>query len=232
LQSFANAPGLGRISIAQLHYAQPVANASIFEDWNKIEHVQSTTAIHTLAELTVMMNEGLANGIRQTQWDVSFKVDRDLFTFLVDIFYARLATVESETGFFPSISIQAITAGQLKGMQKNGGNALGLDPSNGPYFIMNLSCRWTNASDDDNILALFSDVIKRVKAEAQRKGLDNNYIYMNYGSQFQDPIASYGAANVEKLKAISAKYDPVAVFQKLHPGHFKLEKGAPNLNMP
>lgn len=179
-----------------------------------------------------MMNQGLTDGLRQTQWDVTFKVDRDLFTFLVNTFYTDLPSVQDATGFFPSISIQAITAGQLKGMQKNGGNALGLNPSKGPYFVMNMSSRWANASDDVRILAFFSNIIKKVKAEAQSKGLDNDYIYMNYASQFEDPISSYGAANVKKLKAVSAKYDPASVFINLMPGHFKLGKGAPNPDMP
>ena len=93
-----------------------------------------------------MMNQGLTDGLRQTQWDVTFKVDRDLFTFLVNTFYADFPTVQDAESFFPSISIQAITAGQLKGMQKNGGNALGLDPSKGPFFVMNMSSRWAKAN--------------------------------------------------------------------------------------
>lgn len=48
----------------------------------------------------------------------------------------------------------------------------------------------------------------------------------------QDPIASYGSANVKKLKGISIKYDPASIFIKLMPGHFKLGKGAPNLDLP
>lgn len=179
-----------------------------------------------------MMNQGLTDGLRQTQWDVTFKVDRDLFTFLVNTFYAELPAVQDATGFSPSISIQAITAGQLKGMQKKGTNALGLNPTNGPYFIMNMSSRWANASDDARILAFFSSIIRKVKAEAKSKGVDNDYIYMNYASQFEDPIASYGPANVAKLKAVSAKYDPQSVFINLMPGHFKLGKGAPNPNVP
>ncbi|OSS47427.1 hypothetical protein B5807_07492 [Epicoccum nigrum] len=230
--SFSYTPTIGKIGIAQLDYAQPVANASIFSDWNAITHLQSTTDIHTLAELTIMMNQGLTDGLRQTQWDVTFQVDRDLFTFLVNTFYADFPTVQDAESFFPSISIQAITAGQLKGMQKNGGNALGLDASKGPFFVMNMSSRWAKASDDDRILTFFSNIIKKVKTEAQSKGLDNEYIYMNYASQFEDPISSYGAANVKKLKTVSAKYDPASVFLDLMPGHFKLGKGAPNPNMP
>lgn len=179
-----------------------------------------------------MMNQGLTDGLRQTQWDVTFKVNRDLFTFLVNTFYADLPVVQDATGFFPSISIQAITAGQLKGMQKNGGNALGLNPEKGPFFVMNMSARWAEASDDARILAFFSSIIKKVKDEALSKGLDNEYIYMNYASQFEDPIGSYGAANVKRLKAVSAKYDPASIFINLMPGHFKLGKGAPNPKIP
>ncbi|CAO2647390.1 Nn.00g083120.m01.CDS01 [Neocucurbitaria sp. VM-36] len=230
--SFGNIAQLGKIAIVQMHYARPVANASVFDDLNAIQHVQSNTNISTLADLTIKMNEGAADGLRQTQWDVSFKVNRELFTFLINTFYTNLPSVQNLASAFPTISIQAITAGQLKGMQKNGGNALGLDASKGPYFVMNMSSRWSNAADDVAILKFFSTVIKQVKAEAQKKGLDNAYIYMNYASQFQDPIASYGAANVRKLKKVSAKYDPHGVFQDLQPGHFKLGKGPPNPNMP
>ncbi|KAH7396261.1 hypothetical protein BKA66DRAFT_438213 [Pyrenochaeta sp. MPI-SDFR-AT-0127] len=230
--SFGGIAGLGKIAIVQMHHAQPVVNASAFSDLNAIAHVQSNTAISSLADLTIKMNEGSTDGLRQTQWDASFKVDRDLFSFLINAFYTLLPSVQSLPGAFPTISIQAITEGQLKGMQKKGGNALGLNPAKGPYFIMNMSSRWNNAADDAAFLKFFSTIIKHVKAEAQSKGLDNAYIYMNYASQFDDPIASYGGANVKKLKDVSKKYDPSGVFQDLQPGHFKLAKGPPNTNMP
>ncbi|KAJ4359110.1 hypothetical protein N0V95_002434 [Ascochyta clinopodiicola] len=100
-------------------------------------------------------------------------------------------------------------------MQKNGGNVLE-----------------ANASEDARILAFVSAVMKKAKAEAQDKGLGNDYVYMNYASQFQDPTGSYEKANVEKLKAVSAKYDPGSVLLDLMPGHFKLGKGVQSPNMP
>ncbi|KAH9882529.1 hypothetical protein J1614_000765 [Plenodomus biglobosus] len=230
--SFGNIAELGKIAIVQMHHAQPISNATVFSDLNVIQYAISNTNISSLGDLTIKMNEGAGDGLRQTQWDVSFKVDRRLFTFLISTFYALLPDIQGLDGAFPTISIQAITEGQLKGMQKNGGNALGLDAAKGPLFIMNMSSRWNNAADDAAILRFFSTVIKQVKAEAQKRGLDNDYIYMNYASQFEDPIASYGAANVQRLLAVSKKYDPTGVFQDLHPGHFKLAKGPPNSDMP
>jgi hypothetical protein len=230
--SFGNIAGVGKIAIVQMHYAQPIANASVFSDFDALTPIASNTAVGSLADMAVKMNEGAADGLRQTQWDVTLKVNRELFTFLINTFYTLLPDVQNFAGAFPTISIQAITTGQLNGMQKNGGNALGLNVAKGPYFVMNMSSRWSNAADDAAILKFFSTIIKNVKAEAKSKGLDNEYIYMNYASQFEDPISSYGAANVNRLRKISKKYDPQQVFQELHPGHFKLGGKAPNANMP
>lgn len=55
---------------------------------------------------------------------------------------------------------------------------------------------------------------------------------MNYASQYLDPLGSYGATNVAKMKTVSHKYDPAQVFQELQPGHFKLDAGAPAGPMP
>lgn len=56
--------------------------------------------------------------------------------------------------------------------------------------------------------------------------MDNEYLYMNYASQFQDVVPSYNATNHARLVSIAEKYDPDGVFQRLQPGYFKLN-GAP-----
>ncbi|CAI9628457.1 unnamed protein product [Alternaria burnsii] len=232
--SFGFTPSIGKIAIVQTHYAQPIANPPIFNEIRALSPVMDDTAFGTLANMTMKMNGGRAEealGNRQTMWDVSLKVDRELYTYLVDTFYTLLPEIQAVEGLSPYISIQAITEGQLKGMQKNGGNALGLDAGKGPYFVMNMSAWWKKASDDATVLKFFSTVMKNVKAYAEGKDLDNDYIYMNYASEFEDPLASYGSANMAKLIAVSKKYDPAQVFQKLHPGYFKLGQGAPNKNM-
>ncbi|EUC41052.1 hypothetical protein COCMIDRAFT_30127 [Bipolaris oryzae ATCC 44560] len=220
--SFGSIPSVGKIAIVQTHYAQPVANASVFADINALTPISDNTGIASHSEMTIKLNGGSPNdtlGSLQTNWDVTFKVDRDLFTFLVDTFYSEITAIQN-------------IKGQLKGMQKNGGNALGLSSANGPIFIMNLSASFADPTGEAAVLKCYSGIIKKVKAEAQRKGVDNDYIYINYASEFMDPIASYGTDNVAKLIAVSKKYDPAQVFQNLSPGYFKLAKGPPNPNMP
>ena len=48
------------------------------------------------------------------------------------------------------------------------------------------------------------------------------WIYLNYADKSQDPLASYGSENVQKMRDVAAKYDPKQIFQKLCPGGFKI----------
>ena len=94
-----------------------------------------------------------------------------------------------------------------------------------------VSMKWSNKADDVRLNQFAAKVKDRVLAAAAAKGKTSSYIYMNYASPWQDPIAGYGAGNKAKLKAISQKYDPARVFQTLQPGYFKLD-GAPFGNSP
>ena len=62
----------------------------------------------------------------------------------------------------------------------------------------------------------------KINALAQSMGLLHEFEYLNYADSSQNPIASYGADNVRRLRAMSRKYDPHGVFQRQVPGGFKL----------
>lgn len=47
---------------------------------------------------------------------------------------------------------------------------------------------------------------------------------MNDAGYQQNPLASYGAANLNTLKSVSKKYDPKQVFQKLQNTGFLVSK--------
>jgi hypothetical protein len=47
-----------------------------------------------------------------------------------------------------------------------------------------------------------------VNATAHQLGLGHRYIYQNYASAAQNVFWGYGEENLEKLRAVSRKYDP------------------------
>lgn len=109
-------------------------------------------------------------------------------------------------------------------MTKNGGNPLGLSAEDGPFYIIQISCWWNNEDDDAAFYNMISTVLTRIKDVASSLGVQNDYVYMNYASQFQDVISSYGSENKARLKGIAERYDPRQVFQTLQPGYFKLDR--------
>ncbi|KAK8076221.1 FAD binding domain-containing protein [Apiospora phragmitis] len=61
-----------------------------------------------------------------------------------------------------------------------------------------------------------------VEAAAAALDAGTRWLYLNYCDPSQNPLASYGAEAVERLKVVSRKYDPEGVFQKRVPGGFKI----------
>ena len=57
---------------------------------------------------------------------------------------------------------------------------------------------------------------------SKARGTFESWIDLNHADTTQDPIASYGTVSQAKLIALSKKYDPHGVFQRLVPGGFKL----------
>ncbi|KAF2821615.1 FAD binding domain-containing protein [Ophiobolus disseminans] len=223
--SFALQNGI-QLAAADLEYSEPTPWPAIFADWKAIPAAQDLTAITNLTTVTRNLGAGIPEGIQETYWDYTYKLDRDLMKFSIDTFFGLMPAIADAPDLLPVLSFQAITVPAMEKMQQNGGNALGLDPKDGPVYICNLAIMWTNAADNDRIHKFSNTLYQRINAEAAKKGLTNDYIYMNYASPWQDVISSYGAANKQRLKKIAAVYDPTAVFQRLQPGYFKLE-GAP-----
>jgi hypothetical protein len=85
---------------------------------------------------------------------------------------------------------------------------------------------WQGAEQDALFQQAGADLVDRIRAYAVSIGADNPYLYLDYADITQDPLASYGAENVKKMKAAAKKYDPQGVFQNLVPGGFKISKVA------
>lgn len=62
------------------------------------------------------------------------------------------------------------------------------------------------------------------KELGEKRGSYLPFKYMNDASRDENPLRSYPTANLERLKAIAAKYDPLGVFQRLQNGGFLLSK--------
>lgn len=213
-----------KLAVNELWYTEPNGNnAAIFDKVKKIVAISDDTQNRTLADYTRKVDGDNINGRREMYYTLTTKASLEVAEAAKDIFFEEIKPVSGLAGAFPAMIWQAFTIGELKEMTKNGGNPLGLSAKDGPLYIILIACWWEKEEDDAAIYQMISTVLERIKAKAASLGLQNDYIYMNYASMFQDVISSYGPDNKARLKDVASKYDPTRLFQELQPGYFKLD---------
>jgi FAD/FMN-containing dehydrogenase len=221
------------IANVELEYADPTPNATVLAEYNAISGaVQDQTGVKSLAQLTsALAGSATGAGLRQAFWTWSAKLDEDLATTIKDTFFEEVKAITDAANLTAAISFQVITEPILEKTTVRGGNALGLSAADGPLMNLLIALRWSDTADDSRLNKFAATVKDRAVAAAKAAGKHEDYLYMNYASPWQDPVAGYGAANKAKLQQISKKYDPTGVFEKLQPGYFKLG-GAPKSGDP
>lgn len=219
-----------KLASTELWYGKPDGgSAPVFDGFNAITAIADTTQNRYLPEYVDVLNSSNPYGFREVYYGLTVKADPRIAALARDIFFEELPAIENLAGANPVLIYQGITEGQIEHMSRDGGNPLGLDVSKGPLYLMHIACWWQDAADDAAIYETVSKILSRINAEAKAMGVGNDYVYMNYASTFQNVIQSYGPDNAAKLKSVGRLYDPTGVFQRLQPGHFKLDR-APTPN--
>lgn len=128
---------------------------------------------------------------------------------------SKLATLCS---FFP------LTQAMIQHGIANGGNSMGLEEmsqgQNGALFLASLAIN--GAENEALAFPLVKKWVDAVDDYATSLDINWGWRFLNYAHLFQDPIASYGNATAEKIRAASDKYDPAKVFQNLRSSGHKI----------
>lgn len=177
----------------------------------------------------------------------STRVDLRLYQDIYEAFQAASAEFSNTTGGAMQMSLQPLTSQAVMEGQKRGGNALGFSlisqnckpvptqlltlplPSDPCYKLQLTACSvftavvsWTLDVHDhfahDTIVRLGQTVSDLAKS----RNLSLPHLNPNDATFSQDPLHSFGATSLTRLKAVSAKYDPEGVFQTQQDGGFLL----------
>jgi hypothetical protein len=104
-------------------------------------------------------------------------------------------------------------------------NSLGFGPDETPekdLIFLKIIFTFEDAAATEGFEEALKDLVGSIEALAKEEGVYHRYKYLNFAASFQDPLASYGAEEVEMLRRVARKYDPAGVFQTQVPGGFKL----------
>ncbi|KXX73295.1 Bifunctional solanapyrone synthase [Madurella mycetomatis] len=202
-------------------FSEPVARRpDAFAAFADIPVLETALPPANLSAIQLMeVAAALVNDARQRHdyRSVTTQIDGDLYVDMFNFWAERAASVYDKTGANQTFVLQPITPNLIQQGIDNGGNALGLRPSNMSWWTTLVD--WKDANDDDIVRG-----VSIATTEEWKKRSTMEFLYMNDCSRDQDPLTSYGAHNVAKLRAISKKYDPDQVFQRLQHDGFLLRK--------
>ncbi|KAI1082678.1 FAD-binding domain-containing protein [Whalleya microplaca] len=213
------------VCLNQVYYTQPVKNPPVLAPFTQIQPQRedlNSVRMKTLVQATSEHTGASRNQIRCAYMNVSVKADPATIRTGGDIWCEELQPVKSVARLLSSYTLQPYAVSLLEKSISNGGNSLGLHPTNGPVVNILLLSSWEEQSDDDRVLTFMKRALKRIEGNAASRDQLVPYVYSNYAFSHQDPILSYGEENKGKLQQISRKYDPEGLFQKGCPGGFKL----------
>ncbi|EXJ92916.1 hypothetical protein A1O3_01472 [Capronia epimyces CBS 606.96] len=212
-----------------IQYTEPEVMPDGLRDLVSVPSLADHTVVSNLSAQTMGLAALTVPGRRYAYWVMSTKLDRTVLRYFVDTWMEEFEKIQPQFRgrfFRPTFNVQVLTAGMRRNMGRNGGNILGLSHSEEPLLLYNPTPKWMDAEYDTLIAETVNTVMMKVRAEAGRLGQASDFLYMNYASEWQDPVASYGPEMQAVMQAVADKYDPLGVFQTLQPGSFKL-KGLP-----
>ncbi|EPS27469.1 hypothetical protein PDE_02412 [Penicillium oxalicum 114-2] len=205
-----------------LYNTEPIPNPSIFKALDRSSAYADTTGINWISNISHSNAKNQPDGHRGTYWTATYKLDREFAEIVAKTFMEETSHLGNMEGLEARCIMQVITTNMFPHMEKNGGNPLGISTRKHPLMLLNPVFRWNNRVDDMRIMQAATNFVNRLNARATELGLEEPYLYMNYASQFQDVLHSYGPANLKRLQIVAEKYDPQGVFRTLKPGYFKL----------
>ncbi|TGJ86596.1 hypothetical protein E0Z10_g2195 [Xylaria hypoxylon] len=186
-------------------YLKPVERPAAYAPFYALTPIFEQTGLMTLHELMALFPPSTLP--RWTWYAYSFMPDTTLYDEL-----ASLYTTAPEVA-----TIGALQAGTLiAAVQPISASAA----VNQTWWTITVS--WWNAEDDATVYGAVASFADKVRAAADAAGTSLEYIFMNDANTHQPVIASYGKANVHRLRAVQQAYDPHLVFQRLVPGGQKL----------
>ncbi|KJZ71633.1 hypothetical protein HIM_08945 [Hirsutella minnesotensis 3608] len=217
--------GLDAATLGFIYSSPQAGRPSMFSEFDAIPVL--LTAVPptngTAASLAALLGAAVFNTKERHDYRAaSSTVDAQLWK---DVYYAwhkHAIAVRTSTGANQTFVIQPMTKQLVQQGINKGGNPLGLPIDD--FQCWTTLIDWSNADDDETVRSVSISTSNMWRDLSTARGLGIDFLYAGDSSRDQNPLASYGSANVAKLKAVSEKYDPAQVFQILQNDGFLLRK--------
>jgi hypothetical protein len=139
-------------------------------------------------------------------------------------YVAKMKAAAPESNFEVLLQFQPFTQTIVDKSIAKGGNVMGLERvvADGPALQWMIALTVDTEENQQIIRPLAEELAATINKYADDNGIQRDWVFVNYGSAIQDPVATYGEENIQFLRDVSDKYDSRKVFQKLRQTGFKI----------
>ncbi|KAG2420464.1 hypothetical protein HFD88_000076 [Aspergillus terreus] len=215
---------LNHATLLVFFYCAPVENPDAFKPFYDIPFLQ--TVIPGGCRTVYGMVQATANILAAEQQCHDMRTMSSLPS--LEVYQAaekaRLEQVEAlkDTGADLTMVIQPMASSCIRVGEAMGGNPMGLKEENHQWFLV--MADYKQVEHEERVREGVRKIVDAAETTAKKNGTYLPYQYANYASRDQDPLASYGPENLQKLKNIALKYDPEGIFQTLQHGGWLVSK--------
>ncbi|KAI3535209.1 FAD binding domain-containing protein [Colletotrichum filicis] len=201
------------------------SNTTSFAKINQIPAISSTMTHRSMADLA--LNSQTPAGSRSVWFTLTFKNEEAILKKAVEAHQDFVDAMKVAVGadqFTTQMVFQPLPTYFAAIGTENGGNVLGLDGEK-ENAILWLGLVTINTEAQEAVArARMASASAQIADYAISVDGNVNWRYLNYADPSQDPIKTYGSANVDFIREVAAKYDPEGKFQTRIPGGFKISR--------
>ncbi|KAF1979375.1 FAD-binding domain-containing protein [Bimuria novae-zelandiae CBS 107.79] len=196
-----------------------------FEGFKAIPRITDTLRIDSHKGLIAEFEIGYR--YRDIWFTMTFANDPEVYTKIVEFnqaFVDERKASSDDPDFGTQCMTQSIPTIFSKHSVEKGGNIMGLDKLDHNVVMLLSNIAVKTAEQEAVARPPLRYYGEKMQDFAASKGGLIDWVYLNYADWYQDPLASYGADNVEKIRTVVRKFDPQGIFQTKAPGGFKISK--------
>lgn len=158
---------------------------------------------------------------------LTFKVDPTSIKMCSTVFESLISEFKDtipDSDYIAYMVIQPILASFTNHSMKRGGNMFGLENVLDDLVLLLMAIEVEAEELGQVTFSKMKEAIQKIETFTKMTGQNVDYRFMNYCDGEQNPLATYGALNIQMMRDAAAKYDPARVFQDRVPGGFKISE--------
>ncbi|KAJ8091406.1 hypothetical protein PM082_015124 [Marasmius tenuissimus] len=191
-----------------------------------IMHLEKVGTTHDVVDEVIA--HALESTARTTWFTFTTKVAPDFFMDMHGIAQSLFEPLKDREGLTTTLSFQSFQKSYIEGAAHSPIYNV-LKQSNDDLICILILVTWTDPADEPAIKEATNTLGAWGEAEARRRGLLNDFVYLNYANGGQRVYErSVTPEDLDKMREIQKKYDPSATFENLWRGGYKLPKKGSN----